>query len=121
MEPADDLAIQGHWVAASPDNVFAVDVTAPRSRALRGVGWIVAAMNAPFVSARTVEALKGRGVGRSARLGRVADSAASLMRCEDEAVAALVLALAPHWTKWSARGGCGARRLVGASPNRPSI
>jgi len=22
MEPADDLAIQGHWVTAWPDNVF---------------------------------------------------------------------------------------------------
>jgi len=52
MEPADDLAIQGHRVTTSPDNVFA---------------------------------------------------------------------LAPHWTKWSARGCCGARPLVRASPNRPSI
>lgn len=28
MEPADDLAIQGNAVAGSPDNMFAVDVTA---------------------------------------------------------------------------------------------
>lgn len=36
MEPADDLAIQGRWVAASPDNVFAVDVTAAE---VTGAAW----------------------------------------------------------------------------------